>query len=114
MDLKIIKKKDNPLLSRVEIELEATFFSEVTPKKEAVRKKVSSMEKKDEKLVIVKKIDGDFGAGRADVLVYVYDSEDNLKKIEPKGKKKAESADEKKEEPSEEKKEVPKEEAEKK
>lgn len=88
MDLKIIKKQDNPLLSRAEIELEANFFNEPTPKKEDVKKKISAMEKADEKLVVVKNIYGDFGVGRASVLAYIYKSEDDLKKIEPKKKEK--------------------------
>ena len=88
MDLKIIKKRDSPLLSRVEIELEANFFNEPTPRKEDVKKKISAMEKADEKLVAVNSIYGDFGLGRAKVLAYVYKSEDDLKKIEPKKKEK--------------------------
>lgn len=89
MDLKIIKKQDNPLLSRVEIEAEASFFNEPTPKKEDVKKKVSAVEKTDEKLVVVKNIYNDFGAGKANVLAYIYKSEDELKKIEPKKKEKS-------------------------
>lgn len=88
MDLKIIKKQDSPLLSRVEIEAEASFFNEATPNKESVKKKIVAMEKADEKLVIVKNICGGFGIGKADVLAYIYKSEDELKKIEPKKKEK--------------------------
>ena len=76
MDLKIIKKQDNPLLSRVEVEAEVEFFNEPTPKKDDVKKKVVSMEKADAKLVVVKNVYGDFGSGKADVLVYIYKSED--------------------------------------
>lgn len=91
MDLKIIKKQDNPLLSRVKIELEANFFNESTPKKEDVKKKICAMEKADEKLIVVKNIYNDFGAGKSSVLAYVYKSEDELKKIEPKKKEKKEA-----------------------
>ena len=88
MDLKIIKKQDNPLLSRTEIKAEINFFNEPTPKKEDVQKKISAMEKADEKLVVIKNIHTSFSSGKANVLAYVYKSEDELKKIEPKKKEK--------------------------
>ena len=110
MDLKIIKKEDNPLLSRKEIELESSFFGEATPKKEDIKKKVASSEKADEKLVVVKDVYNDFGAGKAKVLVYVYASEEELKKTEPKKKEKKGAKPEGEEAPKEESKEAPKEE----
>lgn len=106
MNLKILKKQDNPLLSRIEIEAEADFFNEPTPKKDDVKKKISAMEKADEKLVVVKNIYNNFGAGKASVLAYIYKSEDELKKIEPK-KKENKGAKPKEEKPEE----APKEEA---
>ena len=86
MELKITKKKENPLLFRAEAEAEAIFFKEPTPKTEDVRKKIASMEKANENLVVVKSIYTSFGAGKAKVLAYIYKSEEDLKKIEPKKK----------------------------
>ncbi|MEA2036752.1 MAG: hypothetical protein U9O94_04550, partial [Nanoarchaeota archaeon] len=83
MDLKVTNKKDNTLLSRVEIEAELTFLGEPTPKKEDLKKKISSLEKSDEKLIVVKNIYSLFGAGKGNALVYIYKSEDALKKTEP-------------------------------
>ena len=115
MDLKIIKKQDNPLLSRKEIEAEANFSNEATPKKEDIKKKIVAMEKAEEKLVVIKNIHTSFSSGKANVLAYIYKSEKELKRIEPKKKEKkgakpaeGESA---KEAPKEETKEAPKEEA---
>lgn len=88
MDLKIITKQENPLLSRKEIEAEVNFLNEPTPKKVDIKKRISSMEKADDKLVVVKKIANDFGAGKADVLVYVYTSGEELKKTEPRKREK--------------------------
>jgi len=119
MDLKIIKKQDNPLLSRMEIEAEAEFFNEPTPRKEDIKKKIASMEKADEKLVVVKHIYTSFSGGKASVLVYIYKSEDELKKIEPKKKENKKSVGGEaaeapaKEKPKEEANEAPKEEAKK-
>ncbi len=104
MDLKIINKKENDLLSRIEIKAAAEFFNEPTPKKEDIKKKIVSMEKADEKLVVVKNISTDFGAAKANVLIYIYKTEDDLKKIEPKkkGVKPAEGAESSEEAPEEE------------
>lgn len=87
MDLKIISKKDNPLLSRVEIKAQVSFVNAPTPKKEDVRKKIISIEKADEKLVVIKKIENTFGVGGINVLAYIYNSAEELAKIEPKPKK---------------------------
>ena len=111
MDLKIIKKQDNPLLSRMEITAEAVFSNEPTPKKEDLKKKISSMEKADEKLTVVKNISGSFGSGDAKVLVYIYKSEEELKKIEPKKKEKKGAKPAEGKAPKKEAKEAPKEEA---
>ena len=91
MDLKIVQKKDNPLLSRTEIEAEINFFKEPTPKKEDIKKKLASMEKANENVVIIKHIYSSFATGKADVLAYIYKSEDELKKIEPEKKEKKEA-----------------------
>ena len=86
MELTIIKKRDNVLLSRMEITLKANFVNEPTPKKEDIKKKVASSEKADEKLVVVKNIGTSFSSGKADVSVYIYKSEEELKKTEPQNK----------------------------
>ncbi len=88
MNLEIINKKNNPLLSRTEVNAKASFFKEATPKKEEIKKQIALMEKVDEKLVVVKRINTFFGAAESSVLVYIYDSEEELKKIEPKIKEK--------------------------
>ncbi len=111
MELKIIKKQDNPLLSRIEIKAELNFFKDPIPKKEDVKKKFASIEKANESLVVVKTIYSSFGTGKADVVAYIYKSEKELKNIEPQKKeKKAEGEDAPKEEAKEAPKESPKEE----
>jgi len=117
MNLKIINKTDNPSLSRKEVQAQVEFFNEPTPKKEDVKKKIASMEKADEKLVVIKGIGNSFGVGKGDVFAYIYKSEKELKEIEPKKKEKKEKpakgaapkAGAKKEAPK--KEEAPKEEA---
>lgn len=93
MDLKIIDKRDNPLLSRKELCVELSFFGEATPKKDDIKKKIGSSEKADEKLVVVKDVSGEFGNGKGKAVVYVYNSEKELKDIEPKKKEKKKAAE---------------------
>jgi ribosomal protein S24E len=89
MELTITKKRDNLLLSRMEITLEVDFVNEPTPKKEDIKKKIASSEKADEKLVVVKSMETSFSSGKADVLVHIYKSEEELKKTEPQNKGKS-------------------------
>ena len=89
MELKITKKQDNSLLSRMEITLEIDFVNEPTPKKEDIKKKIAASEKADEKLVVVKSMETSFSSGKADVIVHIYKSEEELKKTEPQNKGKS-------------------------
>jgi len=99
MELTIIKKQDNLLLSRMEITLEVNFVNEPTPKKEDIKKKIVSSEKADEKLVVVKNMNTSFSSGKANVSVYIYKSEEELKKTEPQNKGKSVKRAPKKEKP---------------
>ncbi len=72
MDLKITSKKDNPLLLRTEIKAEVNFPNQTTPRKEDIKKKIASLEKADEKLVVIKNIRASFGLGKVDVFAYIY------------------------------------------
>ncbi|MBU0627559.1 MAG: hypothetical protein KKC75_00070 [Nanoarchaeota archaeon] len=106
MDLKIINKKDNPLLSRIEVNAEVNFVNSPTPKKEDVKKKIASVEKADEKLVVIKKVVNTYGIGKIQVLAYIYSSEEELKNIEPKKKDKGAKAEAPKAEAAESKEEA--------
>lgn len=129
MQIKILDQKKEPLLSRTIITAEVSFEASVTPSKEEVKKNIAAQLKagtqtksdsSPEKLTIVKKIHHNFGSTTGKITAYVYDSEKDMKNIEPKkkeskDKKPAEGApakpEEKKEEPKEDKPaEAPKEE----
>jgi ribosomal protein S24E len=99
MDLKIINKKEEPLLSRTRVEAEIVF-EKSTPSREEIKSKLAKDVGKDEKLVIVKSIYTKYGLKKATNLSYVYENEESLKRIEPKtkektGKKKEEKSEEK-------------------
>ena len=125
MQLKILEKKEEPLLSRIVIKASA-IFEKATPSNEEIKKQIASNLKADENLVVIKGIYTKFGTSEADINAYVYTSKEEMQKIEPKPKEKkekkpkpekpAEAKPEKKEEakkeekPAEEKPEAPKEE----
>lgn len=90
MTIKINKVEEKPLLARKEISGHIMFEGKSTPSNENVRKAIASELKADEKLVIVKHIYTSFGSSEASIEAYVYNTEEDLKRIEPKQKKKEE------------------------
>ncbi len=86
MELKVINKKQDPLLFRTEIKAEM-YFKGATPSKEEVKKKISSQVSANESLVVVRNIYTRQGVEQADVEAYVYDNADKMKVIEPKKSK---------------------------
>ena len=76
MDAKIINQQKNPFLQREEIVFE--IKSESTPSFEEIKKTVG----KDENLVVVKKVNSNFGTQIFTAEVFVYDSPEARKKIE--------------------------------
>ena len=87
MNLKIISQTEEPLLSRTNIKALISFEAQ-TPSTEDVKKQLASATKKDAKLVVVKKISTHYGNKEADVNAYIYTSEEEMKKVEPKPKEK--------------------------
>ncbi|MBW2963429.1 30S ribosomal protein S24e [Candidatus Woesearchaeota archaeon] len=81
MELKIIEKKENPLLHRIELEAELTATGP-TPSNEAVIKALASQLKAEEKMIIIKHIYSRFGTNVSDVLAFLYDNEEKMKEIE--------------------------------
>ena len=98
MDLVIKEKKEEPLLSRMEIVAELAFDGAIPSKKEAVSKIASSL-KVDENLIVIRKISGGFGIRKVSILAYKYTDEKEKEKIEPKKKEKAKKEGSKEEAP---------------
>jgi len=87
MALELKEQKESPLLSRKEVTAVLSFPQKATPSNADVQKQLADAVKADQKTVVVKQILTRYGEQTADVRAYVYDSEDALKKIEPKSKK---------------------------
>ena len=120
MELKILDKKEEPLLSRTRMEAEV-IFENATPSGQEVKSNLAKKIGKDEKLIDVKSIYTVFGLKKAKILFYAYENEEILKRIKiekkktekkPKAEKEETKPDTKKEEKvkaKEEKKETKKE-----
>lgn len=88
MDLKIVEKKEQPLLSRIEI-TGILEFEGATPSAKDVKKQLSTELKVGEELIVIKNIFTHFGKTNADLVAYAYLNKEDMEKIEPKPKKKA-------------------------
>ncbi|MBW2997647.1 hypothetical protein KY349_04880 [Candidatus Woesearchaeota archaeon] len=118
MDLKILKERDTPLLSRKRFTFEVSFKGP-TPTRTQLRDAIASNVKADKELTVVKHIYTRYGVEKAKVMAHVYTDKNDLVRYEEKGvlakhmKKKEEKKEkeEAKPAPAEEKKEETKEEA---
>ena len=109
MNLKIISKEEEPLLSRIKVTAELEFENG-TPSREEIKTRLVKDLGKDEKLIVVKKIHTKYGLKKAQNSAYAYENEEDMKKIEiqKKSKDKADKKEvkaEAKEEPKQEKQE---------
>lgn len=86
MELKIINKKEDPLLSRTIVESEIVF-EKATPSRAEIKSNLSKNLGKDEKLIVVKGIHTLYGLKKAKNIAYIYENEEFLKRIEVETKK---------------------------
>lgn len=84
MDTKILEDKKQPLFSRRAISAEIDFGEGKTPSRVDVRNEIARAAKTEGKLVSVRKIQTEYGFRKAKVEAYVYSSEADLIKVEPK------------------------------
>ena len=89
MELIIEKKEKNPLLEREEIK--AILKSNITPSNAQVKEIIASKLNKPAEVIVIKGIYPKFGKQESDVRAFVYNSEEALKKFEPKPKAKKEA-----------------------
>lgn len=83
MKLKIIKKNENKLLSRIEIEAEVTF-DVVTPSRMELREAIAKELKEKPERTVIFQIKTDFGNKRADIYAEIYNDENIMKDVVPK------------------------------
>ncbi|KAG0416906.1 30S ribosomal protein S24e [Dictyocoela roeselum] len=82
LEIQILNIKENKLMERKEIELKATHLQSSTPTKEEMRAKLSPLLKANPQNIIVCDCKTRFGTNITTAKAKVYDSLDQLKKIE--------------------------------
>ncbi len=82
MEIEITKERENRLLHRTEIEGIVKFESG-TPTRKDIIKYIAAKKNIPEKLVVVSKIDQEYGGRSAKVEIRIYESESKMKSIEP-------------------------------
>ena len=81
--MKILNETYSKLLHQKVIVAEVSHIGKPTPSEEEIKKDMVKISKGKEELIIIKKIDTKFGSGDSIVTAYVYDSKEDLDKIEP-------------------------------
>lgn len=89
MEINIINKKEEQLLSRALIKANIDF-EKATPSYKEVTSLLATNLKIDEKLIAIRHIYNLFGTKKAEVIAYVYTDENKKQFIEPKIKEKKE------------------------
>lgn len=82
-ELKIIDDKENKLVGRRELIVEIDHFGGGTPARGEIRQKVAEMVKVPAKLVVVRRLETEYGLNVSTALIHIYSSEDRLRRIEP-------------------------------
>ncbi|MCS7095587.1 MAG: 30S ribosomal protein S24e [Candidatus Bathyarchaeota archaeon] len=84
MKLKILSKKENPLLKRVEVTFQAVHDQAGgTPSRVEIREAIAKELGKDSDLVFVKKVETKTGTQTAIGTAHIYDNMDQARRIEP-------------------------------
>lgn len=83
MDVEIIEKKQNPLLSRVEVRFVVHHTNEKTPTRDQVREKLAGLVNGKKGLIVVDSMASAFGKGLTTGYARVYENPEVLGKTEP-------------------------------
>lgn len=103
MEIKIIEQKENPLLNRTRIKFEIHQDGEPVPSRLKVVGELSSKLKKDKELIIIRRLNADFGSSKVNGEAVIYSSKKVLERIESKySLKRLESKTKSEEKPKEE------------
>ncbi|MBN2111371.1 MAG: 30S ribosomal protein S24e [Methanosarcinaceae archaeon] len=81
MDIRIIKEKNNAILNRRELNLDIGFKG-ATPSRDQVKGKIAAMLNVPLELVIIQKMEKEFGKQAVSAYVKVYENADRMKQIE--------------------------------
>jgi small subunit ribosomal protein S24e len=84
METEVLSRRENPLFERIEIEFHTRHASEPTPTREALREEIAKIAKAKKDLVIIDRMDSDFGRPETSGYAKVYKSKDKILSVERK------------------------------
>jgi len=87
MDVNVVSKKDNPLLKRMEAEC-IVNFEQGTPKKEEMKQEIAKALAANPELVYIYKFIVRAGAKQGKAEVYVFETKEQVEKMNKKKEKK--------------------------
>ena len=82
MEINVNEKIENPLLNRTEIQFDCTYQGEATPTVLDVKNRLVATLNVDKNLLVVHNLKPSYGEGKANGYAKLYDTEENLAKIE--------------------------------
>lgn len=83
MELKILEKRNNPLLHRVEVRFEVIHPKEKTPTRDDIRNMLAANLNADKKRVILDSMYTKFGTPRTTGYAKIYETVEHAMRIEP-------------------------------
>lgn len=83
MDIETVRKQDNPLLKRTELEFVVHHLGENTPTRDKVRELVASTLKGKKENVVVDRLNSEFGRASTKGYAKLYENADAAKAAEP-------------------------------
>ncbi len=82
MKIDIVKKTENKLLDRTEIEVQIEHHGEAVPKRDDFLNRLSAQLNKERDQVVLIKLEAKYGRGESTALVHAYDSAERAKAVE--------------------------------
>ncbi|MCD6275701.1 MAG: 30S ribosomal protein S24e [Thermoplasmata archaeon] len=83
MELKIIEKRENPLLHRLEVQFEVVHIKDKTPTREDVRNLLAANLNAEKNRVVLERMHTSFGAPVTRGFAKIYESVEHALKTEP-------------------------------
>jgi len=82
MDIEIANRIENPLLHRSEVKFQISHLNEQTPTRDSIREKLAGQLDAKKGLIVVTRMNSEFGRGRTNGTAHVYSDEKALGEVE--------------------------------
>ncbi|HDD25465.1 MAG TPA: 30S ribosomal protein S24e [Acidilobales archaeon] len=83
-EILVVRERRNELVKRLEIDTYIAHVGKGTPRRADIRKAIAQNYGKSEELIVVRKIESEFGIGLSKAEIHIYDDIERLKLFEPK------------------------------